>query len=314
MAEKRPWIWPYDVLHFVFFGGQLVLLALVASNMPDWGWWLLFDLLAIGSLLAIIRFSPQWSLRRAALVRLLHGCTVVPLVFTQVGLTIKALGLHDQAPLLEAIDRWLFLGHNPLEALEAVSFPFLTELMQWAYTAYILLPPATIILLAVKGDPAMIARSLFSLLGIMYLSYVGYYLVPAMGPNIHNNIGPLTSIDEPIFPLYHFETDLPGVWLTEWLRWGMFAAEVTKKDCFPSGHTAIAVASAVYAFRIGRTFGWIFLPVCTGVVLSTVYLRYHYVVDVLAGLLLAVFCLTIFERIHRRFEPVLFSSSLPEES
>jgi len=43
-----------------------------------------------------------------------------------------------------------------------------------------------------------------------------------------------------------------------------------------------------YGFRLHRkTFRWL-LPFGIGIIVSTVYLRYHYVVDVVAGALLAV--------------------------
>ena len=144
----------------------------------------------------------------------------------------------------------------------------------------------------------MISRSLFALLGVMYLSYVGYFLVPASGPNIHNNLGPLGPVDFPIMPLYRFESALPGTWLTAPLREWMFLAELTKKDCFPSGHVAVAVVCWVLARRIDRRFGFAFALLAAGVTLSTVYLRYHYVVDVIAGVLLAWFALTAWLKLH----------------
>ena len=49
------------------------------------------------------------------------------------------------------------------------------------------------------------------------------------------------------------------------------------------------------------------MPLGVGVILSTVYLRYHYVVDVVLGLALALFAVTLLERLHRRFEGVLIS-------
>jgi membrane-associated phospholipid phosphatase len=298
-------IWPVDVLHAAFFSGQIVILGLTFGTLPDWGAWLAFDLAALGGLALIVATSDGARPRREALLRLAHGCVVIPLVFTQVGLTIRALGRPDRARALEELDRALCGGTNPLEALEPLASPPLTEAMQWAYTAYVLLPPAAVLVLALKASPQTIARSLFSMLAVLYLSYVGYYLIPAMGPNIHNNFGPLAPVPDPVMPLYTFRSDLPGTWMTAALREWMFSVELTKKDCFPSGHTAMAIACVFYGFRSGRAFGWAFVPVAVGVVLSTVYLRYHYVVDVLAGVVLALLCVGPLERLHRRFDRLI---------
>jgi len=49
----------------------------------------------------------------------------------------------------------------------------------------------------------------------------------------------------------------------------------------------ITATVLLVAFRRSRTAFWVLLPFGVGLILSTVYCRYHYVVDVLAGLVLA---------------------------
>jgi membrane-associated phospholipid phosphatase len=293
-------VWPVDVLHYVFLA-LLLATSLFAYPSLQWApWWIAFDLAAAASLLWIEVRSARLSARRAALRRLWHGVPVVTGVFTQTGMLILAVRHVDYAAALERLDRALFLGANPIEVLERVASPWLTEVLQWAYTAYLLLPIGLVALLAWKGDAATIRRALFSLLGVMYLSYLGYFLVPASGPNIHNNLArpavcPISSLG-----LYRFADELPGVWLSEALRRWMFEVELTKMDCFPSGHVAVAVVCWIVARRLHRPLGALFGVVAAGVVLSTVYLRYHYVVDVVAGLLLAWFALTAWLRLHDR--------------
>lgn len=291
-------IWPVDLLHYAFFALLLAVTLFGFSRTPNAGWWVAFDLGAAAALVLVEVLSGLVSTRAAAVLRLVHGVLTVPLVFTQVGILIGAVRNADYAATLECLDRKLFFGTNPLEALERWSHPLVTELMQWAYTSYLLLPIGLVLLMAWKGTGPVISRSLFALLGVMYLSYVGYFLVPASGPNIHNNLGPLGPVDFPIMPLYRFESALPGTWLTAPLREWMFLAELTKKDCFPSGHVAVAVVCWVLARRIDRRFGFAFALLAAGVTLSTVYLRYHYVVDVIAGVLLAWFALTAWLKLH----------------
>ncbi|MHB9029319.1 MAG: phosphatase PAP2 family protein, partial [Candidatus Latescibacterota bacterium] len=63
-------------------------------------------------------------------------------------------------------------------------------------------------------------------------------------------------------------------------------------------HTAITVIVTTYAWKYKRWLFWGFLPVNIGIILATVYLRYHYVVDVLAGLALAAFCVWAGPRVN----------------
>jgi membrane-associated phospholipid phosphatase len=288
--------WSSDRLHLAFFALQAGLTLAAWGRLEHAAWWLAFDVFAVVSLGVMIRLSGSMSPRGQALGRLIHGCVAIPLVFTQVGLLLQALTRRDLAEALAAADRRLFLGRDPLMAMEPLARPWLTELMQVLYTLYIVLPPATAVLLALRAGPSLIRRSLAVLLAVFYLSYVGYYLFPASGPNIHNNFGPVLPCGIDPLPLYHFESDLPGLWLTAPLREWMFRVELTKRDCFPSGHVAAAVVCWILAGRVHRLWGLVWAPFALGVILSTVYLRYHYVVDVLAGMLLGWICAVPLDR------------------
>ena len=186
--------------------------------------------------------------------------------------------------------------------LEQISSPWLTEVMQWVYTSYWLFPLATLVLVARRQPPALLVRALFSVVASLFLCYVGFYLVPASGPNIHNNFGPLHATHVDPLPLYHFDSSLPGLWATAWLRELMFTVERTKFTCFPSGHVAATVVCMVLARRVGGWSSGILQALGLGIVFSTVYLRYHYVIDVVAGAAVAWLCVGLVERGHRAWE------------
>jgi membrane-associated phospholipid phosphatase len=56
---------------------------------------------------------------------------------------------------------------------------------------------------------------------------------------------------------------------------------------FPSSHVAVALCTVSFSFRYLRRIRYLHLAVAFMLCLSTVYCRYHYVVDVLAGLVTA---------------------------
>ena len=55
-------------------------------------------------------------------------------------------------------------------------------------------------------------------------------------------------------------------------------------------------------------FFWIFLPVVFALVISTVYLRYHYVVDVIGGILLSVLTIYIGDKFYNKLENSVYDS------
>jgi membrane-associated phospholipid phosphatase len=123
-----------------------------------------------------------------------------------------------------------------------------------------------------------------------YLSYIGYFSLPGVGPR---------------FTLHDFsllETELPGLFLTNALRAIINAGEsiplikehaidVVQRDVFPSGHTQLTMIVMALGFRYKLKSRWVLLGFGSLLIVATVYLRYHYVVDLVAGALLAWFTL-----------------------
>ena len=102
------------------------------------------------------------------------------------------------------------------------------------------------------------------------LGYVSYTLLPAAGPVAE--MGART-----------------GGWLTN--VGGSFIAERTNGvDVFPSIHMAASLFLLLFDWEHRRNhFWWVLAPV-VGLWISTVFLRYHYGIDLVAGIVLALGC------------------------
>ena len=62
---------------------------------------------------------------------------------------------------------------------------------------------------------------------------------------------------------------------------------VDSRAAFPSLHAAVSLVALVFAWRYVRWWFWVLLPFALGLWASTIYLRHHYFVDLVAGWLLA---------------------------
>ena len=282
--------WPVDYAQIGFLGGTTALLVLFrdVANSP-WGW-SAANLFGIACVTAIAWKTRTSSIKRATIARMLFSFVAIPIVFTELGAIVPHVNPANWEERLAAFDRAMFFGLDPIEALEQVANPLLTEVLQWVYNYYYFI--ALILGFAVMkdGDHVRFSRMLFAFILCVYLSYVGYYVIPATGPNLN------------LFGLYSFETDLPGVFLAQEMRGTMAALEKIKQDCFPSGHTAVSVLALIFAWRHRRRSVPLLVPLVVALVFSTMYLRYHYVADVLAGLILAVVSYHAAEWIHVRWE------------
>jgi membrane-associated phospholipid phosphatase len=70
----------------------------------------------------------------------------------------------------------------------------------------------------------------------------------------------------------------------------------------PSSHVAVALCTVVFSFRYLRRIRYLHLAVAVLLCLSTIYCRYHYVVDVLAGLVTAAVVIPTGNWLYFKFE------------
>jgi len=175
-------------------------------------------------------------------------------------------GWHDAQ--LIAFDTWL-TGVNPSLWLERFAHPALNEFMQFAYLTYFLY-------LLILGGILYYRREWEAYWAAMTYSVVGYafgYVIAVLFP-----------VQSPWFTL-------AGMWHGD-LAGGPFTALINLIEkcgrvhgaAFPSQHVAGAMAALWGAWRHRRWLFWVFLPFVLCMCVSTVYVRNHYVADVLAGL------------------------------
>lgn len=115
------------------------------------------------------------------------------------------------------------------------------------------------------------------------VGFLGFLLVPAVGPKYY------------FTDWYHTEgIQLAVATIDYYSRW--------TRDCFPSLHTAWAVIGVAYLYPRNRTAFGAYLLITIGILLATLYFGYHYVIDLPAGLLLALFGVLAARKLNRRWE------------
>ena len=225
-----------------------------------------------------------------ALVRAIHDWYPVPvifLVFKEIHAITELLGSHDWDALFIGIDRAIFQT-DPTVWFGGFSAPLITELLQIAYASYYFIMLAVGIELFMRKERQKFSFILFAITFGFFLSYLGYLAFPAIGPR---------------FTLHDFNslsTELPGIWFTNVIRHVLNAGEsipesgvnaylLAQRDAFPSGHTEMTLISMYLAARYRLHSRYVLYAFGTLLIISTVYLRYHYVIDLVAGLAFMLF-------------------------
>ncbi len=187
------------------------------------------------------------------------------------------------------IDRFIFRT-DPTIALYQIANPYLTELLQIVYGTFFFLPVILGVDLIRQKKSEEFNYSAFIIVFGFCISFIGYLLVPAIGPR---------------FTLHNFEMnniELPGLFITDFLREIVNSGEsipsgtinpamIVQRDAFPSGHTQMTLLVMYLSVKFGSKLKWFFIINGTLLIFATVYLRYHYVIDLIGGLFFMIFTL-----------------------
>ncbi len=271
---------PADFLNLVFLAFLAAITVIFHTRIGDSSILVAAYVLLIFLQAVLIHYRDNNGLYRWV-YDLIFPTACILIVFDSLGRVVHAVNPRDIDPFLMKLDYMLFAG-NPTVMMEKVALPLLTDVLQLAYTSYYFLPITLGITLKLKKEDYVFDRSLFFIMLCFYLSYIGYMLWPALGPR---------------FTINHV-TELKGFLVAKPIQEVLNRLEGIKRDAFPSGHTGIALTVLYLSFRFEKRLFSIFLPFVLALIFSTVYLRYHYVVDVMAGVLLAFITIILGETLY----------------
>ena len=247
------------------------------------------------SLLVLTFFIIYQRSTSKGTVRFLRSYLHIPfygIIFSAFQEYIHKLNPTDYDTLLLKADLSIF-GFDITRALEPLVSKPLTELLTLSYFSYYVLPTLTFVLLYFAKDPTSLLKARNYLLAIIigwYGALMFYLALPAAGPDIafpeHYTV-PLTGLS-PLTNMY-----LENL--------GKYLRESFVRNTFPSMHFGIILITNYFAFRFKRKyFLFCTLPLGTLLAIATVYLRQHYLIDLVGSLPIAALSIYLANRIIRK--------------
>jgi membrane-associated phospholipid phosphatase len=215
-----------------------------------------------------MKYRPNWTFLRDSLP--FAYCIAI---YTNLHDTIHFANPNDIHHYLIAIDQWMF-GVQPCVWTEQFIHPVLTEIFSFCYMIFFVFAPVVALTLYLQKRKTEFRAVMVSVILCFYAGYMLYVLFPAVPPRI--TLKHLFTINFNGTPLADTAIAMINVLPRE------------SRAAFPSLHSAVTLLSLMLAYKYVRWLFWILLPFCTGLLLSTVYLRHHYVIDLLAGFALGI--------------------------
>jgi membrane-associated phospholipid phosphatase len=255
--------WPVDKVILGYQAFTLVLILGWWNRLPEAPQFAAVHVAAV----ALLIFEVKRPNPTSWLFRNWYPLPYVGACYKEMARLVPAVRSWNGDQALADLD-YRFWHANPCVWLERIQTPALTEFLQIAYTLF--LPAVLLLAYAIwrrRNYENFQYYAFLIALGFL-TSYIGYLLVPARGPRF-------------------LLAPLQGLWLFAAMQGGLNRLESIAFDCFPSGHTELTILACWGSQLVSKRLFRVYLAYTPALIFATVYLRYHYSVDLLAGAALA---------------------------
>lgn len=181
------------------------------------------------------------------------------------------------------LDQFIFGFQPSLVFSEVFSSKLFSELMYFGYFSFYLLITAFVIIAYYKLKEES-TELIFKFAASMLLFYLFFGIVPAAGPQ---------------FYLPSPEKDLPVAFVFDKIMHFIQANAEQPTAAFPSSHVGISIIILLLLRKKAPLFFKISIPFVIILILSTVYIKAHYAVDVIGGIIIAPIVLYLASILYR---------------
>lgn len=273
-----------DLLAASYLGATGVLAAV--SGTPTG--WTLAGLHLVGlALVHLVAHVPVPRNPLGAFLRLGWPVAITPLFYMELATLNQLLvpGYFDAA--VQGWEEALFGAQLSIVSSGWYDALWFSELLHLGYVSYYLVVPTALLAAWWSAGRDGLEGVVFATALAFYLCYLCFAVFPVAGPRYEfvRITGPQT--DGFLFTLVH----------------GILEAGSAKGTAFPSSHVAATVTAWLAAGRRNRRVFWALSPFAVALTLGTVYGRFHYGIDALAGLLFAAVAVPWAPRLMARLAP-----------
>ena len=228
-----------------------------------------------GLLFAIVWMVVRWDDRTrgvARFLRHLYPAILYTFFYCEIAVALHWVfkGFFD--PQILAVERAI-LGVDLNVWLIPAQQTLLNEWMMLGYFSYYLVIPSLALTLYWQRRIGELHDFLTAVTVTFVISYAGFILYPVAGPRY--------------FLAESFSGPIPGWCFVPLVNW-IIASGAIHGGCMPSSHVAVALVVLVWAYRTNRRLAMVMTPFILTLFFATVWGRYHYLSDVVAGWLVGV--------------------------
>ncbi len=264
----------------------LLMMLLHNDTVPSWQWML------AGHAACVV--AVHWLIQRHGrgragkildFFRHFYPVLLYTAFFRETGMLNRMLVTDYMDPMVIAWDQALFGIQPSVLFMDKLPYLAVSEMFYAAYFSYYIMIAGVGLALFFRNR-----RQFFHYVSIVsfvfYICYIVYIFLPVIGPRVFFREIEGYTLPPEVQILAATDVYPAAVKSGMFFQLMAFIYRVFEAPgaAFPSSHVAVALCTVYFSFRYLRPIRYWHLAVAILLCCATVYCRYHYVVDVLAGL------------------------------
>ena len=246
------------------------LVVVCRVHVPNWQLFVIAHVIATGMLFAL-RKAARGGPRLLSICGDWYPVVDFPVLYKEVEIFAAAFGNWDLTERIQAFEVSLFGGHPSLYLSDRLAWVPLSEYLHFCYLSYALVLPILGGYWYVTGRVSVFRELVLLLSATLFGSYLFFILFP---------------VDSPFYLFEAPGEPLAGLFFYDLVH-TVSAHGGARGGAFPSAHVSGSVVIWLVAWKRQRGIAYLLAPIVAGVVVATVYGRFHYAVDTIAGLAVA---------------------------
>ena len=261
----------------------LLIILLFYPQIPSFIGLSFFHIAAIGIILLLVNtFQKHPQNKTLKFFRFWYPPILYTSLYEETGILNHIIFKVNLDNLFQKIEYAIFRSQPSIWLYERFSYIWLKESLHFFYFSYYLLIPVLGLILYFE-DLKKFRHFIFVTSFTFYFCYLIYIFLPVAGPLIWE----LPKMEGIVFvPLMNF----------------IYAYAEKPGAAFPSSHVAVALMVVFFSYKYKRKLFYFFIADVIFLAIATVYCRYHYVIDVFAGIVTAFGCYYSGNYIYELFE------------
>lgn len=279
--------------------GLLMVTLLLAFGRPlaDYGAEIIFYSSIAALAVLCIRVCGGRAAGPFRFVRLLYPMLMFTWLYRMTGGTMMLFFDTWFDPQVVALETALFGIEPTLWFDQHLPNAIITEVLSFCYGAYYFMIPGFFLPLFFRRRDTTIIRAMAAVCLAFFVSYLLFALYPVEGPRWHQA------------GLYRHTVD---GWIFRDFVEFVIATGAVHGGCMPSSHVAVALVIMSYVWQMNRRLGITLLVIDVGMAIGTVWGRFHYASDAVAGAAIGLGAFWLVERWYRRAQATELHRRKPE--